>query len=63
MSQDIKELKARAEALFRAPRDENLWHVLGEHEAHVAEKTIRLRALRLAQEAAQAQRRAPTKGR
>jgi hypothetical protein len=56
MSQDIKELKARAEALFRPPPDESLRHVLGEYEAHVAEKTMRLRALRLAKEAAQSKR-------
>jgi hypothetical protein len=52
MSQDIKDLKARAEALFRAPRDESRRH-LGEYEADLAEKTMRLRALRLAKEAAQ----------
>jgi hypothetical protein len=41
MIRDIKELKGRAEALFKAPRDESRRHALGEYEAHVAEKTMR----------------------
>jgi hypothetical protein len=54
MSMDIKQLKARAEALFKPPRNDR--HALGEYEAHLTEKTVRLRALRLAKEAARPKR-------
>jgi hypothetical protein len=53
-----KEAKARAEALFKRKEEQVRQGAiaLAEHEAQrraVAEKTVRLRALRLAKEAAQ----------